>query len=146
MQFFTKARRHHKESCRRGGSAIAHTTNLRLFPPVIGLELPSSPSTAEPPNASGAQAGDVRLSGSMTLSRPAPGVRFRAVAITALGSLSWKAEGSWSTKEGAMIMIFVTGLSRSRPLLGRSHFGGNRNRARTLCILWFFEAALIVAI
>lgn len=59
---------------------------------MIGFGLASSPFV--PPYASGAHAGDVRLSGSMTLSRPAPGVRFSAVAITAAGSLSWKEEDS----------------------------------------------------
>ena len=69
----------------------------RFKSPVTGFEAASSPppvAPAEPAYVSGAHAGDVRLSGSMTLSRPAPGVRFSAVAITAAGSLSWKGEVS----------------------------------------------------
>lgn len=65
---------------------------------MIGFELASSPpGRAEPAYVSGAHAGDVRLSGSMTLSLPAPGVRFSAAAITAEGSLSWKGEDSCGT-------------------------------------------------
>lgn len=75
---------------------------------MIGFELASSPAAppAEPAYVSGAQAGDVRLSGSMTLSRPAPGVRFSAVAITTAGSLSWKGEVScWAPRNARILMI-----------------------------------------
>lgn len=44
----------------------------------------------------------MRLSGSTTLSLPAPGVRLRAVAITAAGSLSWNREGSLGARNGQM--------------------------------------------
>ena len=62
--------------------------------PVMGFEV-DSPPPPPPAYASGAQAGETRLSGSTTLSLPAPGVRFKAAAISAPGSVSTDRADSW---------------------------------------------------